>query len=257
MTNNKNINEIYINDINKDLINCYDCVINYTDALIMQLRTFQSLFNYMQSNEQEELYYKIRESFNNDEDSYFLKPTLSPIITETNEINYKVSRAAKFIFLNKTCFNGLWRVNKNGGFNVPWNKKDKTSLFEKDNLFEINEKLKNITLFSDDYSKLIEYVDENTFIYLDPPYKPLNKTSSFNSYNKENFNDEEQIRLKEFCDEINKRGGKFMLSNSSTNDNFFEDLYRDYNIEYIEAKRQINCKGDKRGKIKEILIKNY
>ena len=186
-----------------------------------------------------------------------MKPTLSPIITETNEINYKVSRAAKFIFLNKTCFNGLWRVNKNGGFNVPWNKKDKTSLFEKDNLFEINEKLKNITLFSDDYSKLIEYVDENTFIYLDPPYKPLNKTSSFNSYNKENFNDEEQIRLKEFCDEINKRGGKFMLSNSSTNDNFFEDLYRDYNIEYIEAKRQINCKGDKRGKIKEILIKNY
>lgn len=257
LINDRDINEVYINDINKELINCYDCVINHTDALIMQLWALQSVYNHMEPNEQEEIYYKIRTVFNNDGDSYFLKPSLSPIITEMNVNNYKVHRAAKFIFLNKTCFNGLWRVNKNNEFNVPWNKKNKTLLYEKDNLFEISEKLKNTTLFSYDYSKLIDYVDGNTFIYLDPPYKPLNKTSSFNLYNKDNFTDDEQIRLKEFCDEVTKRGGKFMLSNSATDDNFFEELYKDYKIEYIDARRQINSKGDKRGKIKEILITNY
>lgn len=256
LQNHSNIENVFINDLNKDLILCYETIKNYPHDLLKSLLFTQTFYNDIFNTREEKIkmYYATRNTFNFNNDEPFM---LSPLAQEIALKHYNASRATQFIFLNKTCFNGLYRVNKKGEFNVPWNKKDKINLYDKENIFGLSELFKNINISCDDYSKTLDNVTENTFIYIDPPYKPISKTSSFNSYNKDNFNDDEQIRLKEFCDEITKRGGKFMLSNSATEDNFFEDLYKDYKIEYIDAKRQINSKGDKRGKIKEILITNY
>lgn len=255
LQNRNDIKTCYINDLNKDLIYCYESIAKYSYEIITAMHLPQTLYNnFLSDEERKDMYLSVRNGFNLNNDEPFM---LLPEAQEMSMINYKTSRAAQFIFLNKTCFNGLYRVNKNGEFNVPWNKKEKITLYDKENIYGLSELFKNVNMFCGDYSEMIKYVDDKTFVYLDPPYKPVSKTSSFNSYNKDNFNDDEQLRLKLFCDEINKRGGKFMLSNSYTDDNFFEDLYKDYKIEYIKAKRMINSKGNKRGEINEILITNY
>jgi len=173
-----------------------------------------------------------------------------------------IEHAAHMIFINKSCFNGLYRENKKGGFNVPFGKKEKLNCYDKENIMAVSEVLKNAIILNGDFEQIIKYVDKNTFIYMDPPYRPLNATSSFNDYSKEPFNDETQRRLAKFYDELNKKGAKIMESNSdpkNTNeeDEFFDELYKDYRIDRIYAARNINSKGSGRGKVSEILIMNY
>lgn len=234
-----------INDLNYKLINCYEVIKNDVDELIKELENIEKIYN---------------EHYTNLEDRkrYFLY--IRKLFNGRSRLNFKF--AAHFIFLNKTCFNGLYRENKNGDFNSPFGKKEKIKLFDSKHLKLLSQMLQRVEILSGDYRETEKYISKDSFFYFDPPYRPLTKTSSFNSYLKDNFNNEKQIELKEFCNKIQDKGGKFLLSNSDPtqiepNDLFFDNLYKDYNIFRIDAKRNINSKGDKRGKIKELLISNY
>jgi DNA adenine methylase len=170
--------------------------------------------------------------------------------------------AAAFIFLNKCGFNGLYRVNKKGEFNVPWGQKEHIYIFNEDELDKCHIALnKRVVLMTGDYSRTDVFLDVarmekcDIIYYLDPPYKPVSDTASFTSYTSDNFNDQAQEDLKKFCDRIDQNGGKFLLSNSKCG-NYFETLYEGYQIDVIGAKRMINSVGSKRGKVEEVLISN-
>ncbi len=237
--------EFYISDINAELINSYKAVKDDVENLIAKLNAMQMTFLPMDENGRKYFYYGIREKFNS-----------TKLSVETS-----TEKAAQFIFLNKTCFNGLYRVNRKGQFNVPMGAYKNPTICDDENLRNIHEALQNVTIVCGDYSLSKTFIDQYTFVYLDPPYRPISETSAFNSYNSESFDDDEQIRLARFIDEINESGAKIVLSNSdpknvNDEDNFFDDLYRNYIINRVEASRAINSKGDKRGKIKELLICN-
>jgi DNA adenine methylase len=173
-----------------------------------------------------------------------------------------VENTALFIFLNRICFNGLYRVNRKGDFNVSFGKYNNPTICDDKTLYIDSELLRRVKILTGDYAQTLRYAKENTLFYLDPPYKPLNRTSNFNSYTKENFNDVEQIRLKYFCDELESRGYYWMLSNSDVksnnpDNNFFDDLYSNYQISRVWASRSVNADAGKRGKVAELLIKNY
>lgn len=237
--------ELYISDINAELINAYQAVKNDVDNLIAKLSEMQMLFLPMDENGRKYFYYNIREKFN------------STILTAETA----TEKATQFIFLNKTCFNGLYRVNRKGQFNVPMGAYKNPTICDEENLRNIHEALQNVTIVCGDYSLSKSFIDQYTFVYLDPPYRPISETSAFTSYNSDVFDDDEQIRLARFIDEINASGAKIVLSNSdpknvNEEDNFFDDLYKNYKINRVEASRAINSKGDKRGKINELLICN-
>ncbi len=237
--------ELYISDINAELINAYQAVKNDVDNLIAKLSEMQMLFLPMDENGRKYFYYNIREKFN------------STILTAETA----TEKATQFIFLNKTCFNGLYRVNRKGQFNVPMGAYKNPTICDEENLRNIHEALQNVTIVCGDYSLSKSFIDQDTFVYLDPPYRPISETSAFTSYNSDVFDDDEQIRLARFIDEINASGAKIVLSNSdpknvNEEDNFFDDLYKNYKINRVEASRAINSKGDKRGKINELLICN-
>lgn len=237
--------ELYISDINAELINAYRAVKNDVDNLIAKLNEMQMLFLPMDENGRKYFYYTVRERFN------------SNTLTEETA----TEKAAQFIFLNKTCFNGLYRVNRKGQFNVPMGAYKNPTICDDENLRNIHEALQNVTIVCGDYSLSKSFIDKDTFVYLDPPYRPISETSAFTAYNSDAFDDEEQIRLSKFIDEINLSGAKIVLSNSdpknvNEEDNFFDDLYKNYKINRVEATRAINSKGDKRGKINELLICN-
>ena len=240
-----NFEELYISDINDELINAYQTVKNDVDNLIAKLNEMQMLFLPMDENGRKYFYYTVRERFN---------------ATALNE-ETATEKAAQFIFLNKTCFNGLYRVNRKGQFNVPMGAYKNPTICDDENLRNIHEALQNVTIVCGDYSLSKSFIDKDTFVYIDPPYRPISETSGFTSYNSDVFDDNEQIRLSEFIDEINLSGAKIVLSNSdpknvNEEDNFFDDLYKNYKINRVEASRAINSKGDKRGKINELLICN-
>ena len=240
-----NIEKAVINDINTDLTNCYIKIKEDVRNLITILFDWQKEYHEIYDNQElkKEYYYEKRNLFN----------------TRKSD---KTTQSALLIFLNKTCFNGLYRVNSKNGFNVPiGSSKSLPKICDVDNLQAVSEKLKRVEILNCDYTKSLEYATENTFFYFDPPYKPLNQTSSFNSYSKDVFDDNEQIRLKEFCNQLNNLGHQWMLSNSDVkvnnpDDNFFDELYADFNINRVEAKRMINSKGNARGKLTELLITN-
>ena len=237
--------ELYISDINAELINAYQAVKNDVDNLIAKLNEMQMLFLPMDENGRKYFYYTVRERFN------------STALTEETA----TEKAAQFIFLNKTCFNGLYRVNRKGQFNVPMGAYKNPTICDDENLRNIHEALQNVTIVCGDYSLSKSFIDKDTFVYLDPPYRPISETSAFTAYNSDVFDDEEQIRLSKFIEEINLLGAKIVLSNSdpknvNKDDNFFDDLYKNYKINRVEASRAINSKGDKRGKINELLICN-
>lgn len=237
--------ELYISDINAELINAYQAVKNDVNNLIAKLNEMQMLFLPMDENGRKYFYYTVRERFN------------STTLTEETAIE----KAAQFIFLNKTCFNGLYRVNRKGEFNVPMGAYKNPTICDDENLRNIHEALQNVTIVCGDYSLSKSFIDKDTFVYLDPPYRPISETSGFTSYNSDVFDDNEQIRLSKFIDEINLVGAKIVLSNSdpknvNEDDNFFDDLYKNYKINRVAASRAINSKGDKRGKINELLICN-
>ena len=173
-----------------------------------------------------------------------------------------VNSAALFIFLNRTCFNGLYRANKEGLFNVPKGNQDNPLICNADNLRAVSAALSKVQIVRGDYSVSRSFIDKNTLVYLDPPYRPLKGRDSFISYTETEFNDSCQRQLAGFVEELNAIGAYIILSNSDPknvdpNDNFFEDLYADYDIQRIYAKRKINRNADHRGYITELLIKNY
>lgn len=240
-----NFDSLYISDINAELINSYNVVKNHVEDLIDKLIKMQLSFIPMDENGRKYYYYTARDRFN------------ALNLSEETAID----KAALFIFLNKTCFNGLYRVNKKGQFNVPMGAYKNPTICDENNLRNVSEALQNVTIVCGDYTLSKAFIDKDTFVYLDPPYRPISETAGFTAYNTDCFDDIEQIRLARFIDEINLSGAKIMLSNSdpknvNPDDNFFEDLYKAYKITKVEASRAINSKGDSRGKIKELLICN-
>ncbi|MEA3443401.1 MAG: Dam family site-specific DNA-(adenine-N6)-methyltransferase, partial [Bacteroidota bacterium] len=174
----------------------------------------------------------------------------------------KTTHAALLIFLNRTCFNGLYRVNMSNGFNVPIGSYKKPTICDRENILSVSNALSKVEILCGDFEETLNKAETNTFFYFDPPYKPLSKTSNFNSYAKAEFNDVEQIRLRDFCIRIGKSGHKWMVSNSDVrgreaNDSFFDDIYSEFCIRRVRAKRSINVNPEKRGMLNELLITNY
>lgn len=220
--------KVFIFDINEELINTYEVIKNDVENLIIELKKLKQLHN-------KEHYYKIR--------------------AEDPKLLSSLTRASRFIYLNKTCFNGLYRVNSKGGFNVPMGSYKNPSILNEDDLKEISKLLKKVKIIKGDFSECLKYVKKEDFIYFDPPYYPLKKGQSFTTYTKGNFLDKEQKQLKEVFSKLDKKGCKVMLSNSDTK--FIKNLYKDYKISFVQATRMINCDGKGRGKINEIVVTNY
>lgn len=243
--NKYDLNEIYISDINSELINTYKVIQNNIDELIYLLWEYHNEYIYL-DDEDRKMYYNYKRDLFNEMDT-----TLDSI-----------RKAALMIFLNKTCFNGLYRVNKQGLFNVPMGKYKNPCICDEENLRNVSAKLQNVEIICGDYRESRDFIDNHTFVYFDPPYRPITKTSNFTSYNKDSFTDDNQIELGKFVDEMDKRGAKIAISSSDpknidSEDNFIDDIYSKYNIKRIEANRMINSKGNSRGKINELLIFNY
>lgn len=242
------IKEVYISDISAELINTYHVVRDDINVLIEMLYDMQKEFIPLDVDSRKDYYNKKRERFND------LK------VNGNESVN--VEKAALMIFLNKTCFNGLFRVNKKGLFNVPMGAYKNPIICDERNLRTVSEKLQRVTIVCGDYRRSADFIDENTFVYFDPPYRPLTSTSGFTAYTENLFNDKEQIELAQFVDDVHKKGAKIVISNSdpknsNAEDDFFDDIYSDYNIKRVEATRMINCNGEARGKIKELLISNF
>lgn len=239
-----NIQHAIINDINSDLIMCYRTVRDKPTELIASLKDIEIRYLALQTEEiRKEFFLTIRDRYN--------EKNLDPIENTTY-----------FFFLNRTCFNGLYRVNKKGGFNVPFGKYPNPTICDPKTILIDSELLQRVEILNGDFESTYTYTRDNTLFYFDPPYRPLSDTSSFNDYTKEAFNDDAQIRLKEYCDRLNGAGASFMLSNSdgkgkNEEDNFFDELYSAYQIERVWASRSINSNPNKRGKLTEILVRNY
>lgn len=243
---NYHIEKAIICDINEVLINTYLSIKYDVQALIKQLETLENYYLSLESEKRKKFYYEIRHRYNT---------------TKINDHN-ALEKVMYFIFLNKTCFNGLYRVNARGEFNVPMGSYKNPKIADRENLILVNGLLQNVEIYGGDYRTCLEYVNNSTFVYIDPPYRPLNNTSSFTSYNAHDFNDSEQEKLALFFYELDKIGAKVMLSNSDPkntdeNDNFFDNLYGKFNINRVQAKRMINSKGNARGDISEIVVANY
>lgn len=241
----------FINDMNSSLIGLYRAVKENPMELVLHVNSLKERFNSMGSDEERKEYYlSIRKIYN--------ESRIGGISNFSD-----MERAAMFLFLNKTCFNGLYRENRGGEFNVPFGKYKSVTVYETDNLLSCSHWLNecNTEIMYGDFEKTLKGVKgedcSKVFYYMDPPYRGISKTSSFNSYNKELFGDEEQLRLKRFCDELDGMGIRFMLSNSDGGDGYFEELYKGYRIERVEARRSVNRDGSKRGKVSELVIMNY
>lgn len=222
-----------VNDLNEDLMTVYEVVRDDVEALIESLRKHENTAEY---------FYAIRD-IDRDKEAY---RSMS-----------KVEKASRLIYLNKTCFNGLFRVNSSGEFNSPFGHYKNPNIVNEPVLRAVGKyfNASNITFYSEDFAETLNRVGKGGFVYLDPPYDPVSDTASFTGYNKGGFDRNEQIRLKQCCDELNERGIKFMLSNSATE--FIKDLYKNYRITVVKAKRAINSDASKRGAIEEVIITNY
>ena len=244
LNNLTNIKKAIINDINPDLTTCYKTIRDNATDLIIELKLIEKEYKALQSEEsRKEFYLMQRKQFN---------------IKSLGNID----NSALFIFLNRTCFNGLYRVNKKGLFNVPFGKYTNPTICDENTIFADSELLQKVEILTGDFEQTLKYATEDTLFYFDPPYKPLCQTSSFTSYSKKEFNDDEQMRLKQFCDKLDKRGYLWILSNSdvkgkNADDNFFDDLYASFFIQRVDAKRSINANPEKRGFLKELLITNH
>lgn len=241
---NYKVENAYIFDVNKDLINAYRVIKNSVDNLIEELGKLERKYLSLSEYEQEKMYYEIREKYN----SYSKLDT---------------KKASYFIFLNKTCYNGLFRVNKNGKFNVPFGKYKNPKICDEDNLLAVNKLLDKVEIYCGDYTLSYDFIDESTFVYFDPPYLPISSTSNFTSYTETAFGIEEQIKLSKFFRKVNDEKHAFlMLSNSDPTqidpeNRFFEKIYSGFNVYHVYANRFINSKSDKRGRIREIIVVNY
>ncbi|MCC6447541.1 MAG: Dam family site-specific DNA-(adenine-N6)-methyltransferase, partial [Chitinophagaceae bacterium] len=229
LNNFPNMQKAVINDINEDLINTYKTIASNPKELISILQILQNEFHELDSDDEKKklYYYSKRERYN----------------TRQEET---VGQSALFIFLNRTCFNGLYRVNRKNEYNVPMGSYKRPTICDTDNIFAVSEALQKVEILCGDYENTLNHAEKNSLFYFDPPYKPLSETSSFNSYAKDEFNDDEQIRLRDFCHKLDLLNHQWILSNSDVkgkdiNDNFFDDLYANFNIQRVDAKRSINA----------------
>ena len=239
-------------DVNEELILTYKVIKKAVQQLIENLGILESEYRSKDERDKKLLYYEVRDEFNRQ----FPKINFQRFSPGWTEL------ASRIIFLNHTCFNGLFRVNQKGEFNVPFGKYKNPEICNGDNLNTVSALLKTTRIVSGDFTKCRSFVDDTTFVYFDPPYRPLNQTSSFTSYTKTGFSDDDQVRLVELFRELDRKGAKIMLSNSDPrnhepNDTFFDDHFSDYTIERVPATRMINSNGARRGKINELIITNY
>ena len=249
---NFQVEEYIVADINPELIMAYRSIRKDVEQIIDLLNSIQNEYYSLDQEERKRYYYSVRSEFNHN-------------IKEIDYSNFHpswITRTAQIIYLNRTCFNGLFRVNSKGEFNVPFGSYKKPKISDPDNLRSVSQVLQNTKIFYTDFTEIEPYVGPNTFVYFDPPYRPISDTASFTSYSKDSFNDSEQLRLAQFYRKLDGLGAKLMLSNSdpknvNTEDSFFEDAYSGYKIEKVRATRNINSVAASRGKINELLIMNY
>ncbi len=239
------LDEIYICDINRELIHTYVSIRDNVESLIDMLKFFEKKYLSMDNEARKLIYYENRDKFNR------LKM----------KGDSSLDLAALFIFLNRTCFNGLYRVNAKGSYNVPQGSYKNPCICDEDNLRVASIRLKNVTILNGDYKMAKDFIDDRTFCYFDPPYRPLSASASFTAYAKDGFDDSAQEELACFINDMSERGAAVVASNSDPKnidetDDFFDKLYSRYEILRIEASRAINSNGTKRGKVKELLIVN-
>lgn len=242
--------KVILSDINTDLVNLYEVVKSHPQKLLDFLQTLQDEYDQLEDKEAKKpYYYAKREEFN---------------LRENNTVKH----AGLFMFLNRAGFNGLYRVNSKNQFNVPIGSYKQPKFVFEEVIHRASELLTNVEMLNTSFEDTLRTAQETnidnlpTFVYLDPPYKPLSESSSFTSYAKDSFNDDDQVKLKQVCDLLNEQGYQWLLSNSDTTNldpenKFFDELYSEYTIERVSAGRSINSKGSKRGKINELLIRNY
>lgn len=243
LTKHQNIQRVVINDVNKDLIRCYQLVKEAPSVLIELLKPLEQRYHELDEDERKDYYYEVRREYNN-------------IELTADE------RAAHLIFLNHTCFNGLYRENANGGFNVPFGRYKKPKICNEEVIMADHEVLTKVDIYCGDYKSMFSHLGKGyNYVYLDPPYRPLLGSTNFKDYSKCSFGDKEQVELKSFCDRLTARGCKLMLSNSDSNNDdgssFFQSLYDGYTFEIVLASRFINAYAERREKQTEVLIKNY
>ena len=221
-----------INDLNKELINVYVVIKNNLNELILDLKKHKNESDY---------FYQIRAL---DRDNGF------------ENLN-TIQRASRIIYLNKTCYNGLYRVNNAGEFNAPFGRYKNPNIVNEPILKAVHKYLNsnNVQILNADYSEILKELNEKSFVYLDPPYHPISESSNFTGYVQGGWNMDNQMGLKTICDQLNNNGIKFLLSNSSSK--FIRDLYKNYKISIVKANRVINSNGANRGEVDEVLIKNY
>lgn len=243
LQNVPNLSRVVVNDCNSDLVLCYNMLKYNSKTLTSRLIELSEVFLKLDAESRKEFYYKIRRMFN-------------------EGCSDNVERAAQFIFLNKTGFNGLFRVNSKGSFNVPCGRYANPKILNESNLSVCSYLLSKVDVLNRDFYDLLPLASANTIFYLDPPYRPVSYTSSFVSYTDKGFSDLDQIRLSEFCSKIDSMGAYFILSNSdpqelSPEDTFLLDLYGKFNVRRVRAPRNINCDSSKRGKVSELIISNF
>lgn len=258
--------EIFINDMNIGLIRCYESIRDNLPELSEKLEQIQNnYYGLLTLEEKEKYFYQLRSKYNEllaIEIENTAARDNSNAISFAHHIYSPVNLAAHFIALNKTCFNGMYRVNAKGMYNVPFGKSEEPLICDKNNLHALSYLLSKTIINHGDYKSCESFVDENTFVYFDPPYRPLTNTSAFTAYTKDGFNDSNQIELSEFVYSLSQKGAKVMISNSDPknadpNDNFFDNAYSWCNILRVGATRMINSKASRRGKVSEIIITNY
>lgn len=252
---NFDLEKVYASDINPELILLYKVVQSVPEKLNEEVEKLS--LSYFESEEQDKrelVFYKFREQFNEKVGQLSCNEPNNP---------ENIKRAALMIFLNRTCFNGLFRVNKKGLFNVPFGKYKNPKISDSQNILEVSLLLQKVEFSLADYSQIPDAFLEDTFIYFDPPYRPLSNSSSFTAYSKSEFNDSQQRELSEYFKRVSSSNGLFLMlsnsdpKNSCENDNFFDDLYKGFCIDRVLANRMINAKSSGRGKINELLITNF
>ena len=239
--------QVLINDINAELMSTYAHIRDNVESLIAMLSGLQAKYRSQSADENKTFFYEKRSRYNQ--------------IKLNGSESESLEKAALFIFLNKTCFNGLYRVNSKGLFNVPFNNARNPLLCDAENLRECARLLQNVEMTAGDYSQCEPFIDDKTFVYIDPPYRPLTQTAAFTSYSEGGFSDKEQIALGDFITRISGRDAKVLASNSDpkntdVSDTFFDDLYAAFRIERVSAARMINADAKKRGAVSELLISN-
>ena len=249
---NYEVENAFLYDINDELILTYKVIQRDVSKLIDFLYRYEKQYKKLDEVKRKEYYYELRENYN-----------IQRFNIDYNKYSENwIPRVAQTIFLNKTCFNGLFRFNSKGGFNSPMGRYKNPKILDEPNLLNVSKLLEIATIKKADFREVQNDIRNNSFVYFDPPYRPISKTSSFTSYSKFNFQDDEQLQLASLFYDLDQQGHKLMLSNSDPkntdpNDDFFEIIYSNFNIVRVDAKRSINSNGSKRNSIKEIVITNY